>query len=168
MYFFPSLEPVCCSVSSSSWCFLTCIQVSQEAGKVVWYYHLFRNFPVCCDPHIQRLWCKSRSRCFLLLCVKLASYRKVVLEEHLKFLPFPMGRVKSDLHGRVYLAQCSNKLATVTIYTTWKVETMIILSLISALQIPQCLSWTVCLTTLSPFLICWMELIVITIFYGCW
>ena len=29
---------------SSSNCFLlTCIQVSQEAGKVVWYSHLFKN-----------------------------------------------------------------------------------------------------------------------------
>ena len=26
-------------------CFLTCIQVSQEAGQVVWYSHLFKNFP---------------------------------------------------------------------------------------------------------------------------
>ena len=26
-------------------CFLTCIQVSQEASKVVWYSHLFKNFP---------------------------------------------------------------------------------------------------------------------------
>ena len=26
-------------------CFLTCIQVSQEAGQVVWYAHLFQNFP---------------------------------------------------------------------------------------------------------------------------
>ena len=25
--------------------FLTCIQISQEAGKVVWYFHLFKNFP---------------------------------------------------------------------------------------------------------------------------
>ena len=24
---------------------MTCIQVSQEAGKVVWYSHLFQNFP---------------------------------------------------------------------------------------------------------------------------
>ena len=36
-------------------CFLTCIQISQEAGKVVWYSHLFKNFPVCCDPQSQRL-----------------------------------------------------------------------------------------------------------------
>ena len=26
-------------------CFLTCIQISQEADQVVWYCHLFQNFP---------------------------------------------------------------------------------------------------------------------------
>ena len=45
MYSFPNLEPVHCSLSSSHVCFLTCIQVSQEAGQVVWYSHLFQNFP---------------------------------------------------------------------------------------------------------------------------
>ena len=44
-YSFPDLEPVCCSMSSSNCCFLTCIQVSQEAGQVVWYSHLLNNFP---------------------------------------------------------------------------------------------------------------------------
>ena len=39
------MEPVCCPMSSSNCCFLTCIQVSQEAGQVVWYSHLFQNFP---------------------------------------------------------------------------------------------------------------------------
>ena len=29
----------------SNCCLLTCIQVSQEAGKVVWYSHLLKNFP---------------------------------------------------------------------------------------------------------------------------
>ena len=32
-------------MSSSNCCFLTCIQVSQEAGQVVFYSHLFQNFP---------------------------------------------------------------------------------------------------------------------------
>ena len=32
-------------MSSSNCCFLTWIQVSQEAGKVVWYSHLLKNFP---------------------------------------------------------------------------------------------------------------------------
>ena len=36
---------------SSNCCFLTCIQISQAAGQVVWYSHLLKNFPVCCDPH---------------------------------------------------------------------------------------------------------------------
>ena len=45
MYFFPYLDPVCCSMSSSNCCFLTCIQVSQEAGQVVRYAHFFQNFP---------------------------------------------------------------------------------------------------------------------------
>ena len=31
-------------MSGSDCCFLTCIQVSQEAGKVVWYSHLLKNF----------------------------------------------------------------------------------------------------------------------------
>ena len=45
MYSFPDLEPVCCSMPSSNCCFLTCIHISQEAGQVVWYSHLFKNFP---------------------------------------------------------------------------------------------------------------------------
>ena len=32
-------------MSSSNCCFLTCIQVSPEAGQVVWYSYLFQNFP---------------------------------------------------------------------------------------------------------------------------
>ena len=32
-------------MSSSNCCFLTCIQISQQAGQVVWYSHLFQNFP---------------------------------------------------------------------------------------------------------------------------
>ena len=32
-------------MSSSNYCFLICIQMSQKAGKVVWCSHLFKNFP---------------------------------------------------------------------------------------------------------------------------
>ena len=52
MYSFPYLEPVCFSMSSSNCSFLTCIQVSQEAGQVVWYSHLFQNFPQFIVIHI--------------------------------------------------------------------------------------------------------------------
>ena len=44
-YSFPNLEPVHCFMSGSNCCFLTCIQISQEAGKVVSYSHVFKNFP---------------------------------------------------------------------------------------------------------------------------
>ena len=50
-------EPMDCSLPGSSihgifqarvleWggCFLTCIQISQEADQVVWYSHIFQNF----------------------------------------------------------------------------------------------------------------------------
>ena len=40
-----NFEPVYCSMFSSNYCFLTYIQISQEAGQVVWYSHLFKNFP---------------------------------------------------------------------------------------------------------------------------
>ena len=47
MYSFPNLEPVCgtSSMSGSNCCILTCIQISQEAGQMVWDSHLFKNFP---------------------------------------------------------------------------------------------------------------------------
>ena len=45
MYSFPNLEAVHCSMSDSNYYFLTWIQISHEAGKVVWYSHLFQNFP---------------------------------------------------------------------------------------------------------------------------
>ena len=41
VYSFSYLEPVCCSMSSYN----CCIQISQEAGQVVWCSHLFQNFP---------------------------------------------------------------------------------------------------------------------------
>ena len=32
-------------MSSSNCCFLTYLQISQEAGQVVWYSYLLENFP---------------------------------------------------------------------------------------------------------------------------
>ena len=50
MYSFPSFEPV--RLFHIWFCFfLTCIQVSQEAGKLVQYSHLFKNFPPSVVTH---------------------------------------------------------------------------------------------------------------------
>ena len=40
-------------------CFLTCIQISQEADQVVWYSHLFQNFPQFITNK-GRLYCEQR------------------------------------------------------------------------------------------------------------
>ena len=42
----------CCSMSDSNCCLMTCIQIPQEAGQVVWYSHLFQNFPQFIVIHI--------------------------------------------------------------------------------------------------------------------
>jgi len=72
MYPCPNFEPVCCSLSTSNCCFLTCIPISQKAGKVDWYSHLFNNFAVSWDAHRQRLLHSQTSRSFpgiRLLCL---------------------------------------------------------------------------------------------------
>ena len=67
MYSFPNLNPYCCSMSSSNCCFLTCIQISQEADQVGLVFPSLSEFStVYCDPHTQRLWHSQWSRCFFL------------------------------------------------------------------------------------------------------
>ena len=44
-YSFPNLESVHCSMSGTNYWILAHIQVAQETSKVVWYSHLFKNFP---------------------------------------------------------------------------------------------------------------------------
>ena len=41
-------------MSGTNCCFLTCIQISQEAGQVVWYSHLWKNFPQFVVVHTVR------------------------------------------------------------------------------------------------------------------
>ena len=42
-------------MSGSNCCFLTCTQISQEAGKVGWYSHLLNNFPQFVVMHIVKV-----------------------------------------------------------------------------------------------------------------
>ena len=39
-------------MSRSNCCYLACVQISQEAGQVVWYSYLFQNFPQFIVIHI--------------------------------------------------------------------------------------------------------------------
>ena len=44
-YSFPNFKPAHFSMSNSNSYFITCIQVSQQTGEIVWYSRLFKNFP---------------------------------------------------------------------------------------------------------------------------
>ena len=62
MYSFSYLEPVCCFMFGSNCCFLTSIQISQEAGQMIWYSHFLKNFPQFVVAHkkgSQRVWCSQ-------------------------------------------------------------------------------------------------------------
>ena len=45
MYSFSISKQSIFFMSGSNCCLLTCIQVSHETGKVIWYSHLFQNIP---------------------------------------------------------------------------------------------------------------------------
>ena len=55
MYSLSCLEWVIFSMSSSNCSFLTCMEISQEAGQVVWNSHLFQNFPQFVEIHTKAL-----------------------------------------------------------------------------------------------------------------
>ena len=105
-------------MASFNFCFLTCLQVSQESGKVVCYSHLFQNFPVCCDPHSQRLWRSqwSRSRCFsgiLLLflwsngCWQFDLWFLCIFSIQLEHLEFLSSHTAEELLGEFWALLCS-------------------------------------------------------------
>ena len=101
---FPYLEAVC-SMSSSNCCFLTCIQISQEAGQVAWYSYHFKNFPQFVVIHTVKgfgIVNKAKVHVFLelalfrppLLCILNLSPSPiptaVLLSNHHQTLPVPL------------------------------------------------------------------------------
>ena len=91
MYSFSYLEPIDCSMSGSNYWFLTCIQISQEASKVVWYSYLQFQFP--------------SSNCGRIFRSLLWSHNKGLLWSHTVkgYLVMSMCRVMSCVVGRGYL-----------------------------------------------------------------
>ena len=73
-------------MSGSNYCFLTCIQISQDAGKVVWYSHLFKNFPQFVVIHTVKgfgVVNEAEVDVFLELSITLSSSQNKGLKEHL-------------------------------------------------------------------------------------
>ena len=73
-------------MSDSNYCFLTCIQISQDAGKVVWYSHLVKNFPQFVVIHTVKgfgVVNEAEVDVFLELSITLSSSQNKGLKEHL-------------------------------------------------------------------------------------
>ena len=70
-------------MSSSNWCFLTCIQVYQEAGQVVWYFHLLQNFPQFIVIHIVKGFVDALTEAGMKLVSNRASFHTQVWPQSL-------------------------------------------------------------------------------------
>ena len=113
---FPDLEPVCSSMSSSNCCFLTCIQISQEAGQVVWYSYVFQNFPVYCDPHSQRLWhSQYRHRCFFWNSLAFSMIHQMLAVWFLVPLPFLKPAWTSGSSRFMYCCSLAWRILSITL-----------------------------------------------------
>ena len=85
-YSLPNLEPVHCSMSSSNCCFLTCTQVSQEAGQVVWYSYLFKDFPQFVGIRTIKGFCIANEEDFFLRIPLLSLWSNERWQFDLRFL----------------------------------------------------------------------------------
>ena len=88
MYSFSHLEPVCCSMSSSNCYFLACIQVSHEAGQVLWYPISFRIFHSLCCCHLSQVWLNHDSPPWPIPGVPSLPHPGLLSSENLPLLPF--------------------------------------------------------------------------------
>ena len=75
-------------MSSSNCCFLTCIQISQEAGQVIWYSHLFQNFPQFIVIHTVKEPASVRSMQFLPFIVPVFAWKVLIFLK--RSLVFPI------------------------------------------------------------------------------
>ena len=84
-------------MSSSNCFFLTCIQISQEADRVVWYSHLFQNFPQFIVIHtVQSLLdCKEIQPVHSKKISPNCSLERMMLKLKLQYLGHLMWRVYS-------------------------------------------------------------------------
>ena len=78
--------------------FLTCIQVSQEVGQVVWYSHLFQNFPQFIVIHTHTQGLKSTYERTLKTTMVLSYLQRVTVLLSLRVLITLNARVPEPLH----------------------------------------------------------------------
>ena len=126
MYSFPDLEPVCCSMSSSNCCFLTCIQLSQEAGQVIWYSHLLKNFPQFVVIHIVKSFgvVNKQKYMFFWNLLAFSMIQSMLVIWSLVPLPFPDPTLTS---GSLWFMECWSlawRILSITLIV-WKMSAIV-------------------------------------------
>ena len=102
-------------MSSSNCCFLTCIQISQEADQVVWYSCLFKNFPQFVVIHtvkgfsvVNEAEVDWNSLAFLMIQQMLAIWSLVSL-------PFPNPAWPSRIYWFTYCWSLAWRISSITL-----------------------------------------------------
>ena len=89
MYSFLNFEPVCCSMFSSNCCFLTCMQVLQEVGKVVLKFSLRIFYSLLWSKRSNALaYSMKQQKMFFCDCLAFSMIQGVLAIWSLVLLPF--------------------------------------------------------------------------------
>ena len=112
MYSFSYLEAVCCSTSSSNCCFLTCIQISQEASGLV--------FPSVVTLNVNGLNIPTKRHRLAERLQKQDPYICCVQETH--FRPQDTYRLKVRRWKNIFHANRKKKKAGVAILISGKID----------------------------------------------
>ena len=112
MYSFSYLEAVCCSTSSSNCCFLTCIQISQEASGLV--------FPSVVTLNVNGLNIPTKRHRLAERLQKQDPYICCVQETH--FRPKDIYRLKVRGWKNIFHANGTQKKAGVAILISDKID----------------------------------------------
>ena len=115
MYSFLDLESVCFSISGSNCCFLTCIQISQEAGKVVWYSHLFKNVPQFLVSHTVKGFGVVIKQVFFWNSLTFSVIQWMLAIWSLVLLPFPKPAWTSESSQFTYCWSLAWRILSITL-----------------------------------------------------
>ena len=105
-------------MSSSNCCFLTCIQVSQEADQVVWYSHLFLNFPQFIVIHTVEdfdIVNKAETDVFFWNSLALSLIQQILATWSLVPLPFLKPALTSGSSRLTYCWSLASRILSITL-----------------------------------------------------
>ena len=118
MYSFLNFEPVCCSMFSSNCCFLTCMQVLQEAGKVVLKFSLRIFYSLLWSKRSKALaYSMKQQKMFFCDCLAFSMIQGVLAIWSLVLLPFLNPAYTSGSSRFIYCWSLAWRILSITLVT---------------------------------------------------